>query len=264
MTLGVLFSLSLGLLGLTATLLKIRYDVANKGREKTALAEYLRIAIIGIGGSAFLVVATAALLTYKTYADSKGDGVAPGPEQAEVETGPPGRSGGANEHQGPSPPKRMRPDRNRASQIIRTRDRRGAERVLRDSQVFEFLKLYASPDDYGEESSTLYWDDEAATSVRKMRDLLNQNDWHYSAESKLQMFIVKNIYISKDRLQAEVSTQEEWYLPIEDAMGEEVEVEGRSPHFGPFAMSYSLRRKTVTSPWRIVRTTNPYFFKSRN
>ena len=152
-----LFGLIQGLLSLVASLMKIRYDVTEEGREKRDFAKFLKWATWVIGCFAVVVV-TGAVLTYKP--NFIGEASPPGNdvvgEDLPHEDAPP-----ASEKQQQPEPKNVNPPRKPKSASLgrerrgeastpsarkrAAKDRRAVEGVVRKAQMFEFLELFLTP-----------------------------------------------------------------------------------------------------------------------
>ena len=130
-------------------------------------------------------------------------------------------------------------------------------RVVRESQMFEFLTLHRAPDRTNRDDLKKYWLPTQAggreiINVEESLDRLARRGWHYGPESQAEQFAVMAVsLINFDT--ARVETRERWFLPIYDKSGRRVP--GKNFYFGPYDVAYTLRK--VDGQWLIAESTTP-------
>lgn len=145
------------------------------------------------------------------------------------------------------------------SKTLSAADEAELRRVVRESQVLEFLTLERAPDKAGSYHDLLskYWLSTAdggreIVNVQESVERLRQRGWHYGPESQVEQFAFMSIML-KTQEDAEVRTRERWSLPLYDKAGRRVP--GKNQFFGPYDVVYKL--KLVNGQWLIAETTTP-------
>lgn len=132
------------------------------------------------------------------------------------------------------------------------------KKVVRDSQIYEDLTLYTSPQVPGPEVLYKYWlpVDEGGkeiTNVINSVKRLQSKDWHYGKESRIEVFDFIYVRIFAPGNYAEAGTLERWYLPLYQS--NETRVPDRNVYLGPYTVDYTLRK--LSGRWLIEETTTP-------
>lgn len=130
-------------------------------------------------------------------------------------------------------------------------------RVVRESQMFEYLSLYRSPETPQADFLKRFWLPTAAggreiIKVEESLDRMTRQGWRYGKESKAEQFAVRSVRLTGNDT-ASVETTERWFLPLYDKSGRRVP--GKNSFFGPYDVTYLLRR--VDGRWLIVDSTTP-------
>jgi len=137
---------------------------------------------------------------------------------------------------------------------------RDAKQIVEASQRFEFLQLYRNPNAFSEHDlADKFWlsaadGGKAILSVKTSLERLQQRGWRYGPESYVKSFTFGQADIDLVRGRAEITTKEEWFLPMLDSAG--IRVADRKPELGPLSLQYDLKRKN--GRWLIVSSTTPY------
>jgi hypothetical protein len=128
------------------------------------------------------------------------------------------------------------------------------KRVIRDAQKFQFLTLYADPENFEPNTLGRYWIARASAEQDIVATLGHLRDagWHVGTGARQVSLEFQHVRLSAGR--AEVRTSEQWYLPLFNDDGSPVlDID---PELGPFLVDYVL--KWVAGHWLIESTTNPY------
>lgn len=130
-------------------------------------------------------------------------------------------------------------------------------RVVRESQMLEFLTFYKRPDKVDKEALRTYWlsaelGGREIVNVEESLDRLLRRGWRYGQESQAEQFAIVSVRALEVDL-AEVRTRERWFLPLYDKQGRRVP--GKNDYFGPYDAAYTLRK--VDGKWLIAQSTTP-------
>lgn len=139
-------------------------------------------------------------------------------------------------------------------------DEEAVRNIIFESQTFESLTMYVSPDEFAETALPEYWlsenrGGEEIKKVKKSLKRLQDKGFRYGDESKAERFEFKSIRIYSPRDYAEVSTVERWFLPMYRKDGSRVE--GRNEFLGPYIVDYALCK--IDNKWLIQEASTPRY-----
>ena len=131
-----------------------------------------------------------------------------------------------------------------------------AKLVVKQSQIWEMLSLYAAPWNCDANDLPRYWEagSKAFVDVGESVSRLNERGWHYGYGSRLLDFEFLSAKVSQDGRSAEIETREHWLLPLYTREGQLVT--SRNPDQGPYEINYLLTR--LENRWYIKSTSTPY------
>jgi|ERR1051326_4288438 hypothetical protein len=131
-----------------------------------------------------------------------------------------------------------------------------AKLVVKQSQIWEMLSLYAAPWNCDANDLPRYWEvgSKAFVDVGESVSRLNERGWHYGYGSRLLDFEFLSAKVSQDGRSAEIETREHWLLPLYTREGQLVA--SRNPDQGPYEINYLLTR--LENRWYIKSTSTPY------
>ncbi|MDX2181534.1 MAG: hypothetical protein SFV18_18210 [Bryobacteraceae bacterium] len=132
-------------------------------------------------------------------------------------------------------------------------------RVVRESQLFETLRIYVAPKAFDRSKLNDFWvpADRGGRAIQNIEAAVQRQisrGTHYGDESKVEMFEIFSLAIFSPGDYAEVRTKERWYVPMYRDDGSRV-VE-RSPFLGPYQVDYTLRK--IDGKWLIQSAGTPY------
>jgi DNA-binding winged helix-turn-helix (wHTH) protein len=131
-------------------------------------------------------------------------------------------------------------------------------RVVKESQFYETLKIYTDPKGFDKNKLNEYWlpASQGGQEILKVEKAINgllDKGWHYSNESRNEIFEFREITIYPPGDSALVETLEKWYVPTYKEDGSMIK--DRNVYIGPQNMAYKLRK--VNGVWLIYETTVP-------
>jgi len=131
------------------------------------------------------------------------------------------------------------------------------KRTLLDSQLYETLEIYTNPNEFSKDWLKKYWVTEEQGGMEIKRVItavegLRNKGRRYGKDSKSENFEFRYVKLSWLGNQAEISTNESWYLPMYDKDGNRVT--GRR-EYQTFLAIYFLEKRQ--GRWLIQRTTVP-------
>lgn len=139
-------------------------------------------------------------------------------------------------------------------------DEEEIKKLVEESQIYESLTMYVSPNDFDEKKLTEYWLPEelggkeivkVKASLKRLRD----KGLRYGSESKSERFEIRYVRVFSPRDYAEMGTIERWFLPMYRMDGSRVE--GRNEYLGPYKVDYALRK--IDGKWMIEETSTPRY-----
>lgn len=131
-------------------------------------------------------------------------------------------------------------------------------RVVKESQIYETLKIYTHPESFDRRQLDKYWmsveqGGKAVPAIEAAVKRLLERGWRYSDESRLDIFDFRYVRIFSPRDYAEVGTSERWYVPTVRADGSRVE--NRNVYLGVYDVDYTLRK--IDGRWLIEENSTP-------
>lgn len=132
------------------------------------------------------------------------------------------------------------------------------KRVVKESQMFEFLTLDTDPAVADESLLPKYYvsgeqGGKEIQSVKTSIEKLRGKGWHYGKDSRVEIFDFRYVRVFSPRDYAEAGTSERWYLPMRRA--DESRVEDRNVYYGVYDIDYSLRK--INGAWLIEEASTP-------
>ncbi len=143
-------------------------------------------------------------------------------------------------------------------QVHSPSDEAEIKRVVKESQVFEFLTLEIDPASADEKLLAKYWvpaeqgGKEIQSVKTSIKKLMNKG-WHYGQESRVELFEFRYVRIFSPKDYAEAGTPERWYLPMHRTDGSRIE--DRNVYYGVYDIDYSLRK--INGAWLIEEASTP-------
>lgn len=138
----------------------------------------------------------------------------------------------------------------------RTDDVEEIKRVVKESQMYESLVLYRSPEDFKEEMLDRYWlsenDGQANFDRGRIRQAVKKlitEGRHYGEQSECTIFEFDKVEVGKNRDVATVRTFEKWSL---DDITKETNA-SKKRIVGPYFVDYILRK--VNGRWMIEKSS---------
>lgn len=130
------------------------------------------------------------------------------------------------------------------------------KKVVKDSQIWEALTLYAAPWTCDAHDLERYWEpsSKAFVDVAESASRLNERGWHYGFGARLLDFEYRYVRLSHDGLSAEVGTREHWWLPVYSRDDEPIS--SRNPDQGPYEIDYLLTK--IGDQWYVKSDNTPY------
>jgi DNA-binding winged helix-turn-helix (wHTH) protein len=146
------------------------------------------------------------------------------------------------------------------SEVRSPSDQEAITQLIGESQKYESLILYVSPQSFSEADLPQYWlpPEQGGKEILKVRSSLKrlqEKNLRYGDESRTERFEFRYVRVFSPRDYAEAGTVERWYLPLYRADGSRVE--GRNEYLGPYEVDYALRK--VDGRWMIEETSTPRF-----
>ncbi len=134
-------------------------------------------------------------------------------------------------------------------------DEEQVRRVVKESQMYESLVLYANPTVFDENDLRKYWIDEpnvGDVDIIKVRNgvknLVSKNVY-YGKESKCEKFDFVSVDVNETRDYAVVKTIEKWFVAKYRTDGTLIE----NKTIGPYSITYHLRK--VKGNWLIEKSS---------
>ena len=148
--------------------------------------------------------------------------------------------------------------KNTRQEIHSPSDEEAVKKVVKDSQLLETLGFYEHPEQFDAELLKKYWLPEesggkAIAEVHKSIKRLLEKKYHYGSESKNEVFEIRTVRIFSPRDYAEVSTVEQWFVPIYNEDGSR-EI-NRNARLGPYTVDYTLHK--IEGVWLLEENSTP-------
>ncbi|MFN2453485.1 MAG: transcriptional regulator [Pyrinomonadaceae bacterium] len=143
-------------------------------------------------------------------------------------------------------------------QVHSPSDEEEIKRVVKESQMFEFLTLDTDPAAADDRQLAKYWlpAEQGGKEMQNVKASIKKligKDWHYGKDSRLELFDFRYVRVFSPKDYAEAGTSERWYLPMQRADGSRVE--DRNVYFGVYDIDYTLRK--VNGAWLIEEASTP-------
>lgn len=147
---------------------------------------------------------------------------------------------------------------NGRTQVHSPTDEAEIKRVVKESQMFEFLTLDTAPVAADESLLSKYWvpaeqGGKEIQNVRTSMTKLLSKGWHYGKDSRVELFDFRYVRVFSPKDYAEAGTSERWYLPMRHA--DESLVENKNVYYGVYDIDYSLRK--IDGAWLIDEASTP-------
>lgn len=140
--------------------------------------------------------------------------------------------------------------------LFTTDEENEVRRVVRESQMFESLILYADPGSFKETDLDRYWTSELDGEVNYDRERIRQatkklaNEGHrYGEGTKCEIFEFESVEVNRNNDRASVRTFEKWLLADYSVDGSLLKMKT----VGPYFVDYLLRK--IDGQWLVEKST---------
>jgi len=147
---------------------------------------------------------------------------------------------------------------NERTQVHSPGDEAEIKRVVKESQMFEFLTIDTDPAAIDESLLSKYWvsagqGGKEIQNVKTSLTKLRGKGWHYGKDSRVELFDFRYVRVFSPKDYAEAGTSERWYLPMRRT--DESLVEDKNVYYGVYDIDYSLRK--INGAWLIDEASTP-------